>query len=85
MFSLLSICRIIQLTASFLTSSFLQRKRPSAVHVFGRSVTIPESIESGTARFSFKELCAAPLGPADYLAIARTFHTIFIRGIPRVS
>ena len=67
-------------------SSFMpQRKRPSAVQVFGRNVAIPESIETGVARFNFKELCAEPLGPADYLAIARTFNTVFIRGIPRVG
>lgn len=40
---------------------------------------------SGTARFSFHELCARPLGAADYIAIAREFHTVFITGIPSFS
>jgi cell division protein ZapE len=36
----------------------------------------------GVAVFSVKRLCGAARGAADYLAIARHFHTIFIVGIP---
>ncbi|MEL6506554.1 MAG: cell division protein ZapE [Pseudomonadota bacterium] len=32
----------------------------------------------GCARFTFDELCAQPLGPADYLAIAQRYGTILI-------
>ena len=39
----------------------------------------------GTARFSFEELCARPLGAADYLAIAREFHTVIVSGIPAMG
>ena len=42
---------------------------------------MPEAAR-GVARFTFAELCEAPLGAADYLAIARTFPTIFIAQIP---
>ena len=62
-----------------------QRLRPASVHVFGRNVVVPEATEDGMARFTFSQLCAAPLGPADYLAIARKFHTIFLRGVPKVG
>ena len=34
---------------------------------------------------SFDELCRAPLGPADFLAIARHFHTLILDGVPRLS
>jgi cell division protein ZapE len=34
------------------------------------------------ARFSFADLCAQPLGAADYLAIAQDFHTVIIDAIP---
>ena len=37
------------------------------------------------ARFSFEELCARPLGAADYLAIARRFHTVLLDRTPRLS
>jgi cell division protein ZapE len=36
----------------------------------------------GIARFSFAELCEAPLGPHDYLRIAHTYHTLLIDDIP---
>ena len=37
------------------------------------------------AWFTFEELCAQPLGPADYLAIARQFHTIIVEAIPKLG
>lgn len=50
----------------------------------GRTLTVPEAAK-GVARFSFPELCARPLGAADYLAIAGTFHTLVLSGIPRMG
>jgi cell division protein ZapE len=49
--------------------------------VLGRALTVPRAIEAA-ARFSFAELCEAPLGPADYLALAETFETVVIDAIP---
>lgn len=40
---------------------------------------------AGVARFTFEELCARPLGSIDYLAIAGTFHTVILEGIPLLS
>ena len=37
---------------------------------------------SGVARFTFEELCGVPRGAADYLRIAREFHTLVIASIP---
>ncbi|HWA50994.1 MAG TPA: cell division protein ZapE [Dongiaceae bacterium] len=39
----------------------------------------------GVAWFDFEELCARPLGAADYLAIATHFNTVLIDGVPRLS
>lgn len=50
----------------------------------GREVVIPCAAR-GTARFTFDELCARPLGAADYLAIAREFHTLILAGIPAMG
>jgi cell division protein ZapE len=47
----------------------------------GRTLFVPKSLK-GVAVFSFARLCRQPLGAADYLALARRFHTIFIVGIP---
>ncbi|CAN5420364.1 cell division protein ZapE [soil metagenome] len=50
----------------------------------GRSLHVPKSLK-GVAVFSFKRLCAEARGAADYLAIARRFHTVILVGIPRLT
>jgi len=50
----------------------------------GRTLHVPKSLK-GVAVFSFKRLCGEARGAADYLAIARRYHTIIIVGIPVMS
>jgi cell division protein ZapE len=57
---------------------------PVTLTAQGREVAVPCAAR-GTARFTFEELCARPLGAADYLAIAREFHTIILAGIPAMT
>jgi cell division protein ZapE len=47
----------------------------------GRILHVPKSLK-GVAVFSFKRLIGEPRGAADYLAIARRYHTVIIVGIP---
>jgi cell division protein ZapE len=47
----------------------------------GRKLHVPKSLK-GVAVFSFKRLCGEARGAADYLAVARRFHTVIIVGIP---
>ncbi|WP_336977037.1 cell division protein ZapE [Altererythrobacter fulvus] len=47
----------------------------------GRMLFVPKSLK-GVAVFSFKRLCGEARGAADYLAIARTYHTVILVGIP---
>lgn len=47
----------------------------------GRTIQVPKSLK-GVAVFSFKRLCGVPRGAADYLAIARRYHTVIIVGVP---
>jgi cell division protein ZapE len=56
------------------------RGEPASLAMKGRAIPVPEA-EKGVARFTFKGLCETPLGPADYLKIARTYHTVIIDGI----
>ncbi len=51
------------------------------LEVQGRSITVPVSA-AGIARFTFDDLCRQPLGAADYIEIARQFHTLFLSDIP---
>ncbi len=59
---------------------------PQAVtlDVGGRALRV-EREAAGVARFSFEELCARPLGAADYLEIAERFHTVLLESIPRLT
>jgi cell division protein ZapE len=50
----------------------------------GREIHVPRCLK-GVAVFSFKRLCGEARGAADYLAIARRFHTVMIVGIPRLG
>jgi cell division protein ZapE len=52
--------------------------------VGGRALRV-EREATGVARFSFEELCARPLGPADYLEIAERFHTVLLEHIPKLT
>jgi cell division protein ZapE len=46
-----------------------------------RKLHVPKSLK-GVAVFSFKRLCGEARGAADYLTIARRYHTVIIVGIP---
>jgi cell division protein ZapE len=60
-------------------------KVPSdTIEVQGRVTVVPKALK-GVAVFSFKRLCEAPLWTADYLAIARRYHTVFLVGIPQMG
>lgn len=52
--------------------------------VQGRTLFVPKAAR-GVAVFSFKRLCANPLGTADYLVIARTYHTVILVAIPQFN
>ncbi|MDZ3830279.1 MAG: cell division protein ZapE [Sphingopyxis sp.] len=50
----------------------------------GRTLHVPKALK-GVAVFSFKRLCGGARGSADYLAVARHFHSVIIVGIPRMG
>ncbi|MEL6450564.1 MAG: cell division protein ZapE [Pseudomonadota bacterium] len=52
--------------------------------VKGRRVTLPR-FSNGVGRASFFDLCAQPLGPGDYLAIAAACKVLMIDDIPALS
>jgi cell division protein ZapE len=60
------------------------RGEPMELPLLGRVIEVPEAAR-GVARFDFNQLCGKPLGPADYLAIARAFHSLVVDDIPRLG
>lgn len=57
---------------------------PLVLRVQGRAVDLPR-FHNGVARASFWDLCAKPLGPADYLAVAGAVRVLLLDDIPRLS
>jgi cell division protein ZapE len=57
---------------------------PLVLKVKGRDVEIPV-FRNGAGRASFWDLCAKPLGPADYLAIAEALRLLILEGVPRLG
>ena len=55
--------------------------RSERLEAQGRWIDVP-CTAAGVARFSFDDLCANPLGAADYLRIAHAYHTLVIDRIP---
>ena len=54
---------------------------PQELPLKGRTVKVPRAA-MGVARFSFHDLCEQPLAAADYLRIAREYHTIILDRVP---
>jgi cell division protein ZapE len=50
----------------------------------GRTIHVPRA-GGGAARFTFADLCEAPLGAGDFVAIARAFHTVIVENIPVIA
>jgi cell division protein ZapE len=57
---------------------------PLHLAVNGRMIELP-LYANGVARVTFWDLCAKPLGPADYLAIAGAVRLLILEGIPQLS
>lgn len=76
-----SSARLDQLFADMTGGAVVER---DTVIVHGRELPV-ERAAKGVARFGFEDLCAKPLGPADFLALARRYRAIVIDGIPTMT
>ena len=72
------------LSGAFEALTGVERGQPMLLRVLGRGLAIPEA-HAHVGRFAFADLCEAPLGPADFLYIARYFHTVIIDDIPVID
>ena len=69
------------LDEAFLSLSGEREGARKAIDVGGRDIVAPRCA-NGVARFSFNDLCGQPHGSADFLAIAREFHTVIVDDVP---
>jgi len=56
----------------------------ATIEVLGRTQHWPRAT-SGMLRAHFVSLCVHAVGPADYIAIAARFHTVFVEAIPKLG
>jgi cell division protein ZapE len=61
-----------------------QAGKPQELPLKGRILHVPRAA-MGVARFDFHDLCEQPLGAADYLRLAREYHTIIVDHIPLMN
>jgi cell division protein ZapE len=57
---------------------------PFTLHVKGREVLIP-AFRNGIGRAGFHDLCGLPLGPADFLEVARVCRVLVLENVPRLG
>jgi cell division protein ZapE len=55
--------------------------QPCSIDVIGRRLELART-SHGVVRASYAELCQQPLGAADFLALARAFHTLVLDEVP---
>jgi cell division protein ZapE len=61
-----------------------QPGKPERLAFRGREIVVPKA-NGAVARFGFKDLCESPLGPGDFLEIAKRYRSIIISDVPVMS
>ncbi len=57
---------------------------PESLELLGRKLIMPRQAR-GVAFCDFATLCEQPLGPADFLALAKRYHTLILNHIPELN
>lgn len=73
-----------KLAAAFATLTDDAAGAPETLDINGRKLPVPRAAK-GVAWFDFDGLCNVALGPADYLAIARSYHSVVLSGVRRLT
>jgi cell division protein ZapE len=58
--------------------------KAAKLKVHGHPIEVPTQA-LGVARFPYEALCKRPLGAADYIAIARAYHTVILEEVPALE
>ena len=60
------------------------RSEATEVEILGRHIDI-RAMSDGVVWFDFAALCDGPRGAADYIEVARLFHTVLLSGVPQFT
>ncbi len=58
--------------------------KATEVEILGRQIPV-RAIADGVVWFDFEALCDGPRGAADYIEVARLFHTVLLSGVPQFT
>ncbi len=72
------------LAHAFTALTGVEKAGPATLEYLGRGLRVPQA-KNRVARFSFADLCVAPLGARDFLEIAENFHTVIVDDIPIIG
>ncbi|WP_414636558.1 cell division protein ZapE [Arenimonas sp.] len=70
------------LTAQFERLAAHSAREAGPLRINDRAIAV-KAMADGLVWFDFRELCEGPRSAADYIEIARGFHTVFVSGVPR--
>jgi cell division protein ZapE len=57
---------------------------PTSIEINERAIAA-KALADGVAWFEFNELCEGPRSAADYIELARDFHTVLVSNVPRLD
>lgn len=72
------------LAGAFSSLAGEEGEAPVSLEIEGRRIAT-KCTAPGVVWFEFRTICGAPRGQADYIEIARRFHTVLISGIPQMT
>lgn len=72
------------LAALFAAAAPEDTRNHGPLRVLGRDIPVRLRAD-GVAWFDFAALCGGPRSQADYIEIARSFHTVLVAGVPQFS
>lgn len=73
-----------QLLAEQYASLSAEIPKPDTIEINDRLISA-KALSSGVAWFAFSALCEGPRSAADYIEIARDFHTVILSDVPRFA
>jgi cell division protein ZapE len=72
------------LAALFAASAPEDTRNHGELRVLGRPIPVRRRAD-GVAWFDFQAICGGPRSQADYIEIARSFHTVLVAGVPQFT
>lgn len=75
--------RIVDIVLSEVGST-VEQWQTGHLYVYGRKLHVPRQ-RAGITMWDFSELCGSNLGPADYISLAASYHTLILDRVPALS